>query len=300
METTRRRLASISGSLASWPRRTSRWSARRSARDVVAGDLVLGQSLAASVPARIRSASSTSSAASSSLTLPISFRYMCTGSAAEPRKLSASGSRSPPTSRTARDALGRRPCRRRRDRRHGPGGGTATSLGLPLGRRRTGHGHDGGLAGVVGELDAGLADPLDDPGDQVGAELDRPQDRHHVVLGQAALARPSAAAPRTRRPPGVLGGQASAADGRRHGAGPVSDRRRRARLRLASPAPYSETTCLVVMRPARIRPAVPSPRARLPTGASPPPSEPDRPAPGPMTATSAASATARATSGPRR
>ena len=53
-------------------------------------------------------------------------------------------------------------------------------------RHRPGHGHHRGLAGVVGELDAGLPDPLDHLGDQVGIELDGPQHRHHIVLGQTA------------------------------------------------------------------------------------------------------------------
>ena len=59
-------------------------------------------------------------------------------------------------------------------------------MGWGLRRLDRGHGHDGGLARVVGELDARLADPVDDPGDQVGTQLDRAEHRHHVVLRQSA------------------------------------------------------------------------------------------------------------------
>src|SRR5664280_192879 len=85
METTSRRLASIKASFASWPLRTSLRSDVRWAEDSFASPASTAASRrAASLPATIRSASSTSSAASSSFTLPISLRYMCTGSAADP------------------------------------------------------------------------------------------------------------------------------------------------------------------------------------------------------------------------
>src|SRR5664280_282733 len=85
METTSRRLASMRASLASWPPRTSLRSAARWAVDSLATPASAASSRrAASLPATILSASSTSSAASSNFTLPISLRYMCTGSAADP------------------------------------------------------------------------------------------------------------------------------------------------------------------------------------------------------------------------
>ncbi len=100
METTSRRLASMRASLASWPPRTSLRSAARWAVDSLATPASAASSRrAASLPATILSASSTSSAASSNFTLPISLRYMCTGSAADPRKPSPSLNPSPPAAR---------------------------------------------------------------------------------------------------------------------------------------------------------------------------------------------------------
>jgi len=48
-----------------------------------------------------------------------------------------------------------------------------------------GHRHLRGLPGVVGELDPGLHDPVDHVGDELGAELDRSEHGHHVVLSQS-------------------------------------------------------------------------------------------------------------------
>ncbi len=76
METTRRRLASISFFLANWPSRSTRCSSRM--RAVRAG--VLPSSAVAASPSSIALARMTSCSAVNSGTLPISLRYIRTGS----------------------------------------------------------------------------------------------------------------------------------------------------------------------------------------------------------------------------
>src|SRR5919109_2771959 len=81
MDTTRRRLASISFFLASWPWRSVRCSSRsRGGESLRAPSVVLSISAVAASPSSIALARMTSCSAVRSGTLPISLRYMRTGS----------------------------------------------------------------------------------------------------------------------------------------------------------------------------------------------------------------------------
>ena len=161
-------------SLASWPWRTRRWSARCSGARRRAVASAVGRPGGPRPRCRpsMRSAISTSSAASSSFTLPISFRYMWTGSAAESAETVRPRGRAPATMAAA--AWPRRPgplawAPPAWPRRLGPGGGPgrrrsapAVAPGAVAAATRWGgvravagrHGHDRRLARVVGELDA--------------------------------------------------------------------------------------------------------------------------------------------------
>ncbi len=147
-----------------------------------------------------------------------------------------------------------------------------------FGGHRSGHRHHGGLAGVVGELDAGLPDPFDHLRDQLGAQLHRAEHGHHVVLGQAATgpSRPDERVELISRDVSSRRGRARTADRGLERSGPIDDHAiDDAGLAITSAAPmYS---------------SVPSPSARLPTWPSPRPRRPDRPAPGPSEPRSAAS-----------
>src|SRR5215218_613672 len=80
METTRRRLASISFFLASWPWRSTRWSSRRRAAVSLRPlSVALSISAVATSPSSIALARMTSCSAVRSGTLPIFLRYMLTG-----------------------------------------------------------------------------------------------------------------------------------------------------------------------------------------------------------------------------
>ena len=154
-----------------------------------------------------------------------------------------------------------------------------------------GHRHHRGLAGVVGELDARLADPFHHLDDQVGAELDRAEDGHHIVLGQAA------AGP-TQPDQGVeLVGRKHVEHraGRRRGQ--HGEARRSIRVLTGA---RSLDTCLAITSGTPVYSSVPSPPARLPTWPSPRPRQPDRPAPGPRTPRRRPPVAPPGTSGPRR